>query len=114
MAAGAAAAAALAVAGLSGCAQMDKSLGQQWLVVQFSPNTTVAKARDIVRTCSHVPNLTPGKVQPTSGASGIADQIQYNATNASDANQADLETCLQRFSHWVQGENLLDSGDMGS
>ena len=103
---------AVALAGLSlvGCAKMDSALGQQWIVVQFNPNTTIAAARQVTRACSHVPNLRVGPVRPTSASSDIIESVRYNATNATDANMARLQGCLQRFSS-VQGVNLLDAGD---
>lgn len=103
-------AAALAVISLAGCAKMDAALGQQWIVVQFNSNTTVAMARQVARACSHVPNLRLGPIQPTSPRSDIIESMRYNATNASDANTAQLQGCLTRFPS-VQGINLLDSGD---
>jgi hypothetical protein len=104
--------AGLSLAGLSlaGCAKMDSALGQQWIVVQFNPNTTVAAARQVTQACSHVPNLRVGPVRPTSANSDIIESVRYNATNATDANMARLQGCLQRFSS-VQGVNLLDAGD---
>lgn len=103
-------AAALAIAGLTGCAKMDAALGQQQLIVQFNPNTSVATARHVIKTCSHVPNLRPAPVRPTTADRNEIDTAQYNATNASDANMAQLQICLQRFPS-VQSVNLMDAGD---
>jgi hypothetical protein len=104
-------AAVLAVS-LAGCAQMDRALGQQWFVVQFNPNTTAATARQVAKACSHVPNLRLAPIQLAGANSGIVESVQYNATNATDANMAELQTCLQRFPS-VQSVGLQDAGDSG-
>lgn len=104
-------AAALAVS-LAGCAKMDAALGQQWMVVQFNPNTAARTARQVAKACSHVPNLRLAPIQLAGANSGIVESVQYNATNASDANMAELQTCLQRFPS-VQSVGLQDAGDSG-
>jgi hypothetical protein len=105
-------AAAVLVTGLSGCAQFDKALGQQWVVVQFAPNTTVATAKHVTSVCSHVPNLRlEGKVKPTTAQAGVVDSVNYNARNASAAELAELEQCLSKFPAIVQGFTEQDQGD---
>jgi hypothetical protein len=104
------AAATLAVLSLAGCAKIDAALGQQWIEVQFNPNTTIATARHVTQACSRIPNLPLVPIQPVSTDPGMAQTARYNATNASDANMSELQTCLQRFSS-VQGFNLIQSGD---
>ncbi len=89
---------------------MSASLGQQWLVVQFGPDTTVAAARHITQACSHVPNLLPLPVKPATGAAGLVDQARYDATKATDADMAELQRCLQRFPS-VRGVSLTEPGD---
>lgn len=92
-----------------GCAKMDATLGQQWIVVQFKPGTTLATARHVTAACSHVPNLTLQPVRPTSAAAGLVDSAQFNATQATDAQLALLQQCLQRFPA-VQGFTMTDTG----
>jgi hypothetical protein len=104
------AAVSLAAVSLTGCAKMSAALGQQWLVVLFKPNTTVSTARLVTSACSHVPNLRLAPVRPASGDPGMIESARYNATNASDANMAELQQCLQRF-HSVQGFNLIQPGE---
>jgi hypothetical protein len=104
------AACAIAVAGLiSGCAQMNAALGQQWVVVQFAANTMAGTARHITAACSHVPGLHLMPVKPTSPG-GIVDSARFNATSATDADMARLQRCLERFPS-VQGFTLTDPGD---
>jgi len=99
----------LAVAG--GCARLDAALGQQWIVVQFAPGTTVAAARRITAACATVPGVRlAGPVRPTSAQPGVVDSVRYDATRASDADMADLQTCLERFPA-VQGITLTQPGD---
>jgi hypothetical protein len=98
------------VAGLiSGCAQMNAALGQQWVVVQFTANTMAGTARHITVACSHVRGLHLVPVKPTSPG-GIVDSARFNATSATDADMARLQRCLQRFRS-VQGFTLTDAGD---
>lgn len=89
---------------------MSAALGQQWIVVQFKPNTTVAVARQVTQACSDLPHLGLAPVRPTSADPGMIDSARYNATNATDANMADLQRCLERFPS-VQGINLVQPGD---
>lgn len=115
-AAGTAIAAALAAGalalGVSGCAQFDKALGQQWIEVTFAPNTTVAAARHVTSVCSHVPNLRlSGPVKPTTAQAGVVDSVRYNATHASDAQLSELEQCLGKFPRTVQGFTEMDNTD---
>jgi hypothetical protein len=98
--------------GIGGCAKFDKALGQQWVVVTFAPNTSVATARHITSVCSHVPNLTlAGPVKPTTAQAGVVDEVRYNSSNATDAQLARLEACLSRFPASVQGFTQMDQGD---
>lgn len=98
------------VIALGGCAKIDAALGQQYVVVQFVPNTTLAMARHVTAACSHIPNLRVQPVKPTTAQAGIVDSVTYNATNASDANVAQLQMCLERFRS-VQGLTSVQPGD---
>jgi hypothetical protein len=100
------------MAGVSGCAKFDKALGQQWIVVTFAPNTSVATAKRITSVCSHIPNLPlMGKVQPDTGEPGVVDEVNFNSTNASDSEMAQLQQCLDKFPNIVQGFTQMDQGD---
>jgi hypothetical protein len=110
--AGLAAGVIVAAASLAGCAQFDKALGQQWIVVTFAPNTTVATAKHVVSVCSHIPNLPLiGTVKPDTGDPGIVDEVNFNSTKASTAEMAELETCMNKFPNIVQGFTQQDDGD---
>jgi hypothetical protein len=98
--------------GIGGCAKFDKALGQQWIQVTFAPNTTIATAKHITSVCSHIPNLPLlGKVRSTTADVGYVDEVNYNSTNATDAQIALLEQCLDRFPNQVQGFTEMDQGD---
>lgn len=101
---------AASVLALAGCAKIDKALGQQYLVVQFAPYTTLATARHVTAACSRVPNVRLAPVKPTSAQANVVDSATYNTTNASAANLARLQVCLARF-HSVQGVTTSEPGD---
>ena len=101
-----------AIAALAGCARMNAALGQQWIVVQFAPGTSVATARHVTSACSRVPHLRlDGPVRGSPAEPSVVDSVRYNATQASNADMARLERCLQRFTPAVQGETLIQPGD---
>jgi hypothetical protein len=99
-------------AGIGGCAKFDQALGQQWIVVSFAPNTSLATARHVASVCSHVPNMPlEGKVKPDTGQPGVVDEVDFNAVNATDAEMAQLEQCVSRFRKVVDGFTEQDQGD---
>jgi hypothetical protein len=113
-AAAAALVAALAVGatGLAGCAKFDSALGQQWATVSFKADTSIVTLLKVRAACSRIPNVRaealPRKQTPTT----MMYALTYRTDNASDANLAQLEQCLQRFPS-VQGIQFGDSGDAG-
>jgi hypothetical protein len=88
---------------------MNAALGQQWVVVQFAANTMVRTARHVTAACSQVPGMHLEPVKPTSPG-GIVSSARFKATQASDADMARLQRCLQRFPS-VQGFTLTEAGD---
>jgi hypothetical protein len=98
---------------LTGCAKMDAALDQQWMVVDFVPNTSVTTALHVRAACSHVQNTPPMALPAQRTAVALMYGVRYDTTNASPANLAELQTCLQRFSA-VQGVDPEDAGDEGS
>ena len=100
----------VALIGLAGCAKIDKALGQQYVVVQFAPDTTLATARHVTAACSHIPNLRLEPVKATTAQVRYIDSATYNATAATDANLARLQMCLTRFPS-VQGITPVQPGD---
>jgi hypothetical protein len=98
--------------GIGGCSEFDSAFGQQWILVTFAPNTSVATAKRIVAACGHVPNMPlEGKVKPDTGQAGVVDDVQFDATHATPAEMARLEQCLSKFPSTVQGFTQMDQGD---
>jgi hypothetical protein len=104
--------AALAVA-VSGCAKFDAALGQQWIQVELAPTTTVAQLQHIRSACAHIPNVTAYPFPKQHSVINMINSVRYNTDNATDANVAQLEQCLQKFPQ-VQGVTPMDSGDEGN
>ena len=109
---GATAVTAAAALALAGCAKMDASLGKQTATVTFSSTTSVATLLRVRAACSHVPNVQPEPLPSKRTAGTMMDSLVYTTTNASDANLAQLQECLQKFSS-VQGIDFEDAGDEG-
>jgi hypothetical protein len=101
-----------ALAGLSGCSKFDAALGQQWATVSFKDNTSEATVLHVRSACSHIPNVRaealPAQVNPDTAQYAVT----YQTNNASDANLAQLQQCLQRYPS-VAGISFGDSGDDG-
>jgi len=109
----AAAAAALAVgAAVAGCAKFDSALGQQWATVSFKPDTTISTMLQVRTACSHIPNVRAEKLPKRQNEITMNGAVTYRTDNASDANLAQLQQCLQR-QHSVAGIDFEDSGSEG-
>ena len=98
---------------LTGCAKMDAALDQQWMVVDLNPGTSVATALHIRSACSHIQNTPPMALPVKRTEVAMLFGVRYDTTNASPANLAELQTCLQRFPA-VQGVEPEAAGDEGS
>jgi hypothetical protein len=108
----AAAAGAMALIGVTGCAKMDASLNKQWITVQFSPGTSMATALQVRAACSHIQNTPPEELPAKHSVINTMYGVVYNTTNSSPANVAQLQSCLQKFKS-VQGLDPQDTGDEG-
>jgi len=109
----AAVAGTIALLGITGCAKMDSALDQQWIIVDFSPSTSVATALHVRAACSHVQNTPPMALPGKLSVADVMYGVRYNTTNSSPANVAQLQTCLQKFGSVVQGLDPEDTGDEG-
>lgn len=107
-----AAAGIVAVLGLTGCAKMDAALAQQWMVVDFSPGTPAATALHVRVACSHIENAPPLALPDKRTAATVMYDIRFDTTNATPANVAELQTCLEKFPS-VRGVTPQDTGDEG-
>jgi hypothetical protein len=110
----AAASVVVLAAALTGCAKFDAALGQQWATVNFNSNTPVATILKVRTTCSHIPNVQAEALPPKRErtAADMMYAVTYRTNNASDANLAQLQKCLQRFKS-VAGIDFEDSGSDG-
>jgi hypothetical protein len=97
---------------LAGCAKFDAALGQQWVEVTFTPSTTVSQLLRIQAACSHIPNVTAVPFPKQHTVPNLDAGVRYNTDNASPANVAQLQQCLQKFPA-VQGFTPMDTGDEG-
>jgi hypothetical protein len=101
--------AVLLLAGASGCASFDKAFGQREEVVQFKEQTPNATRLAIRQACSHIPMATPEPLPRHASLAGMPYDIRYRVDNASDADLARLQQCLQKFPS-VVGLNPEDAG----
>jgi hypothetical protein len=92
---------------------MDAALSQQWMTVQFTPNTTVATALHVRAACSHVQNVPPMVLPGKQSMITTMGGVRFDTTNASPANLAQLQTCLQQFKA-VVGVDPQSAGDEGT
>jgi hypothetical protein len=98
---------------VTGCAKFDSALGQQWATVSFKPNTTISTMLQIRSACSHIPNIRAETLPKQQNDITMNGAVTYRTDNASDANLAQLQQCLQRYGS-VAGIDFEDSGDAGS
>ena len=107
------AAAALAAGlALSGCSKFDAALGQQWATVSFKANTSIPTMLAVRSDCNHIPNVRAEKLPKQHNQITMNGAITYRTDNASTANLAQLQQCLQRYPS-VDGIDFEDSGDDG-
>lgn len=109
----AAALVAVVVLSIAGCSKMASALGQQWIVVSFTPNTTMTTALHVRAACSHIQNVPPLPLPAKHDVLDIMYGVRYDTTNASPAEVSELQVCLQKFSS-VQGLLPQDTGSEGS
>jgi hypothetical protein len=107
----AAALAGLAALPVAGCAQFDKTLGQQEEVVIFRQNTPTAVRLQVRAACSHIPRAVPEPL-PTDGK--VSDElynVRYQVGSASPGELAHLQQCLSRFRSVLGLETNTPGGD---
>jgi hypothetical protein len=95
---------------LAGCAKFDAALGQQWAVVHFKPDTPVATLLKVRTACSHLPHIRAENLPRVRNSASMIYALRYRTDNASDADLAALQVCLQRFPS-VAGIDLQDSSN---
>ena len=100
----------LAAAGLGGCAKFDAALGKQEMVVQFKNGTATATRLKVRAACSHIPEVRPEALPTNHLASDNLYDVIYRVDNASNAQLARLEQCLQKYPS-VLGVDIQTAGD---
>ena len=100
----------LLTAGLGGCAKFDAALGKQEVVVNFKDGTTTATRLKVRAACSHIPEARPEALPTNHLASDHLYDVIYRVDNASDAQIARLDSCLQKYPS-VTGVDLQTAGD---
>lgn len=96
--------------GVTGCAQFDKSLGQQQALVSFKSGTSVSERLHVRTACAKLPHVTAAPIASGVPLSSAVDEVVYTVTGASNADIARLQECLATFPS-VQGMDLQDSSD---
>ncbi len=102
----------LVIGVLAGCSRFNAALGQQQAVVSFKDGTTNAERVAIRAACAKTPNISAQRLPDLKKYPYALQQLTYTISNASDAQVAQLEKCLQRFPA-VTGVELQNSGDSG-
>jgi hypothetical protein len=95
----------------AGCAEFDKAFGNQEAVVQFQPNTPVSAMLKARAGCLHLAGAYAEPIPRHALALDMPDDIRYEIGNASDAQVARLQQCLQRYPSVVGLEFNSPSGD---
>jgi hypothetical protein len=103
-------AAAICLLAVTGCAQFDKALGQQQALVSFKDGTPVAVRLQVRAACGKLPNVSEVPISRSVPLSSAVSEVVYQVNNASDADLARLQECLNKFPS-VQGMNIQDSSD---
>ncbi len=103
----------VAVTALAGCARFDAALGQRQAVVSFRDGTPVPQRLAVRSTCAKVPAVTAQPLPSDLSSPYALQQLTFQINRASDAEVAQLETCLAKFPS-VAGVTLQDSSDEGN
>jgi hypothetical protein len=91
------AAAVLVGAFASGCSGFNKAFGQREAIVIFREGTAKSVRLDVRSACSHVPRVVPEPLPTDRKLSDYLNNVRYRIDNATDAQLAQLENCLNRF-----------------
>ena len=100
-------------AGLTGCAGMDKALGQQQAIVTFKDGTPNPVRLQVRAACGKLPNVTPSPLPSGVPQAVSLSQVVYEVDHASNADKARLQVCLAKYPS-VQGLGFQDSTDIGA
>jgi hypothetical protein len=91
------AAAVLAGTLTAGCSGFNKAFGQREAIVIFREGTPKSVRLDVRAACSRVPNANPEPLPRSGKLSDYLNDVRYRIDDATDAQLAQLENCLNRF-----------------
>jgi hypothetical protein len=97
--------------GVTGCAQFDKSLGQQQATIYFETNVSTAFKLKVRTACNNLPHVQATPIAAGVPLSTAVDVVTYNTTGAGVADIARLEECVNKYSPQVQGVDVTDASD---
>ena len=103
-----------AAAALAGCSRFDAALDQRQAIVTFTDSATLAQRLAVRSSCAKTPNVTAQALPSNLNSPYALQQLVYSVTNASDADIALLNECLNKYPKVVQGMTLQDAGDEGN
>jgi hypothetical protein len=101
------------VVGATGCAAMNKALGQQQAIVTFHDGASTAARLQVRAACGKLPNVSPAPLPSGVPLLESLSQVVYQVNNASAADEARLQECLAKYPS-VLGLTFSDSTDQGS
>lgn len=101
-------------AGIAGCSKFDAALGQQQALVTFRTGASNAARLRVRADCAKVPEVSATPLPHGISLTYALEQVVYQINNASDADIARLQECLQKFPSVVAGVTLQDSSDDGT
>ena len=79
-------------------------------MVQFKNGTPNATRLQVRTACSHIPEAKPEALPTDHKASDLLYDVRYQVDNASNAQIAELEQCLQKYPS-VVGIDIQTPGD---
>jgi predicted Zn-dependent protease len=82
---------------ITGCSGFDKTFGQREAIVTFQQGTPRSIRMAVRAACSHVNQATPEPLPTDNKLSDYVNDVRYRIDKASDAELAQLETCLNKF-----------------
>jgi len=103
-----------AAAALAGCSRFDAALDQRQAIVTFTDSATLAQRLAVRSSCAKTPNVTAQALPSNLNSPYALQQLVYSVTNASDADIALLNECLNKYPKVVQGMTLQDASDEGN
>ena len=98
-------------AGVTGCAQFNKALGQQQATVYFTTSTPVDFKLKVRAACDNLPHVKAVPISKAVPLASAVDVVTYNTTGAGIADIARLQECVNKFQPQVEGMNYTDSSD---